>query len=43
MQTSRSGGVSLLRANDYPAGSTELTPDTDALKQIGFNEKPAVK
>jgi mono/diheme cytochrome c family protein len=33
----------LLQANEYPSGSTELTPDADALKQIGFNEKPAVK
>ena len=33
----------LLQANEYPAGSTELTPDADALKQIGFNEKPAAK
>ena len=33
----------LLRANEYPVGSTELPPDADALKQIGFNEQPAVK
>ena len=33
----------ILRANEYPPGSTELSRVADALKQIGFKEKPAGK
>ena len=33
----------VLQANEYPAGSTELSKETSELRGIGFKEKPAGK